>query len=486
MKALILALIGLASSSAFATSDCSMECGRYQAATSPQMREQCRQLQAIQTQLPPGSQPIAMPPDCDTKRALEWAQVGQLCDSYTLLQEGASAQGDMTTTYTAAAVACGVACAISTGTLGFGAGFAETACKFASVAAGGMDVFSQSRIVLNGKGFRDAWGGVLHSSGTLVGAGAALVATGVAAMDSPSCIATGLLAAAAGLHVGGKAKVNSSINKNCNNIKTIAPADLAMDSGGKGPGGPPSPKPTLRPPGIPIVVKPTGEGSRRNDFNPFTEDQHSPITAQLTSGPVADLMKEMQNKQDIPRVVKEATGMTIGDLNRELESKGPGEIVAAIKGIPAPMADFLRSVDQAAKDGKLADSGALKDTQLAVEGTVPIQGGAASSPTRGGAAGGVVSTMDFNFGGGAPKAAAAPSELSFDKHRELEADGDVWHTAFPGTIFQIVTHRLNKSRDRVANLEWASPLNRALVGLPNKPLEAGRLPASDPYQGRTK
>ncbi len=45
--------------------------------------------------------------------------------------------------------------------------------------------------------------------------------------------------------------------------------------------------------------------------------------------------------------------------------------------------------------------------------------------------------------------------------------GDIFHETFKGSIFEIVSYRLSKTRERVVELEWQTPLNRALTGLKN-------------------
>ena len=71
----------------------------------------------------------------------------------------------------------------------------------------------------------------------------------------------------------------------------------------------------------------------------------------------------------------------------------------------------------------------------------------------------------------APNPTAGTGELSFSKQKALVAssDGDdIYHAGWPGTLFDITTTRLRKALDRVEQLEWDTPLNRALNGLARK------------------
>lgn len=57
-------------------------------------------------------------------------------------------------------------------------------------------------------------------------------------------------------------------------------------------------------------------------------------------------------------------------------------------------------------------------------------------------------------------------------------EGDIWHETYQGSIFEIVSYRLDKSRTRVVEMEWQTPLNRALTGLKNARPVVERAPAA--------
>ncbi|MGZ3698707.1 MAG: hypothetical protein ACXWP5_11250, partial [Bdellovibrionota bacterium] len=70
---------------------------------------------------------------------------------------------------------------------------------------------------------------------------------------------------------------------------------------------------------------------------------------------------------------------------------------------------------------------------------------------------------------------AATDDKQFGSTRKPQAvaeDGDIFHEHFQGSIFQIVSQKLDKTHDRIEMLEWQTPLNRALNGLSNQ----GRVP----------
>ncbi|MGK5085470.1 hypothetical protein WDW37_19455, partial [Bdellovibrionota bacterium FG-1] len=78
---------------------------------------------------------------------------------------------------------------------------------------------------------------------------------------------------------------------------------------------------------------------------------------------------------------------------------------------------------------------------------------------------------------GAKAGGGGGTEINFAAVKKVSVTGpesdDIWHEGFGGTIFQIVSTKLVKNQDRIENLEWDTPLNRALVGLPSRSQKAG-------------
>jgi hypothetical protein len=155
--------------------------------------------------------------------------------------------------------------------------------------------------------------------------------------------------------------------------------------------------------------------------------------------------------------------MSMGDLaNRLAGGQSPSQALATSgnEAATAGMADLekiAKSGDLNGKNGPLASGGTM------------TSGGGGGAGKGGGAAG----ANPFGaFGMKGPAGANAPSGVTFDKaKRDLaasDAEGDVFHENFHGTIFQIVSGKLDKTRDRIDQLEWETPLNRALLGLPAK------------------
>jgi hypothetical protein len=78
---------------------------------------------------------------------------------------------------------------------------------------------------------------------------------------------------------------------------------------------------------------------------------------------------------------------------------------------------------------------------------------------------------NFNFDSG--PAGEKKEEVKFDR-APASASGDIWHADFKGSIFQIVSSKIVETKPRVDNLDWTTPLNRALMGLPQQKSAGGQ------------
>jgi hypothetical protein len=93
--------------------------------------------------------------------------------------------------------------------------------------------------------------------------------------------------------------------------------------------------------------------------------------------------------------------------------------------------------------------------------------GAMGEGTEGGAAP-AASTLQFS--GAASGKRSRAEELGWRPD-----DSDEWHASFRGSLFDLITLRVQRSRSRTERLEWEDPLNRASHGLDKKsPAEPAR------------
>jgi hypothetical protein len=112
----------------------------------------------------------------------------------------------------------------------------------------------------------------------------------------------------------------------------------------------------------------------------------------------------------------------------------------------------------------------LAEFEKKIAGTAYVGGGA-----KGGKTAGKATAAGFQFPFGGPKAPGAGA-LTFDGKgvaaplapSMTEAEGDIFHSNYEGTLFDIVSMRLGRSKSKVDEYEWELPLNRARQNLPWK------------------
>jgi hypothetical protein len=188
------------------------------------------------------------------------------------------------------------------------------------------------------------------------------------------------------------------------------------------------------------------------DQTPFPQGKYAAATA----GPAGSLLNGLNNKEKLPEVLKQLAGVSMGDLARAMSSgQSPSAILAGASGGLSTFASDIKLLGDAVRDGSLGFNG-LGAASSYASGGGGGKGGAAK-PTLG---------LGFNFGGTAAPTFA--SEQKFEKReRKIEPgrEGDIWHEGYGGSIFQLVSQKLVTNRDRIDQLEWDTPLNRALAGL---------------------
>lgn len=196
--------------------------------------------------------------------------------------------------------------------------------------------------------------------------------------------------------------------------------------------------------------------------------------AAALGGPEGVLLNEIE-RSGLPSELTRM-GLDPEEIGTRLDQgEDPASIVRGAMGSPAgggsspglggggPMSDAIKALEQDFKDGKL-------DELLGSS-----SGGGASS---GGAGAKKEAEPDFGslFGrkSGSDSSGYGLLKMNGERGPASGSDSDIWHTGSKHSIFQIVSNRIDKSREKIHVLEWASPLNRALMGLPSK----RRVPAS--------
>ena len=129
---------------------------------------------------------------------------------------------------------------------------------------------------------------------------------------------------------------------------------------------------------------------------------------------------------------------------------------------------------------QLADEATAKSTEIAAlmkptDAAALASTGGLSSPSKGGGKGSPKLMEGFNLFGGfgnSGPAAESAKEMRFEKGQKRGLSSitgdDIYHSNWTGSIFDLVSTRIDESKDRVMTLEWSTPLNRALNGLSNQ------------------
>ncbi len=189
----------------------------------------------------------------------------------------------------------------------------------------------------------------------------------------------------------------------------------------------------------------------------FEDLPNSPrLAAALAGDPGYEAIRQMPGIEHA-REALSRLGLGPADLAAAAESPdGPASALASAIAERAPaLAEAIREADRLALEHDRAVAGA----KYAGASKAPA-GDSAKKPEGEG-------SMDLSHLLGAEGDVPAESgaeELDFSGGREPAAESsDIWHEGYPGTIFDIVSRRMEVSRERVHALEWATPLNRALT-----------------------
>ena len=145
----------------------------------------------------------------------------------------------------------------------------------------------------------------------------------------------------------------------------------------------------------------------------------------------------------------------LGDITKK-DQKLAGALDAADKEFKKRMAALRAQEVQGTQyaKGKGGQSGSSASKGKAGAGTNPFAG------MMGGAGGGGDGPDVLKFTGGP----SAPTQMPAD----AGDPNDLFHAHERGTLFDIVSRRVGRTRDRVEAYEWDSPINRLIENLPHK------------------
>lgn len=385
--------------------------------------------------------------------------------------------------YTTAGAICLAAAAAAAGVSwipgGQGAAAAYgQACMAAGLVATGMDISADLTITAEGHAAIQEWAQALNWVSTAVVAGAEGVA-GAALMSGSTgklgqlrqllsdggdltapglATIAGILLAIAGVKYGmAFGEFKQTRNNACSNINNL----FSSSSGGSVGGG------SLQNNNPAISAGPVSQASAAT--SPFS----SPNSPQMKQAQNA-LAQGLQNAATAGGITPDSpAGQNLQNLGNQLASQLPqtaqglagGQSPASAaggmmpQGTPGSVTQALKNLDEASKKHPLVE---LSSNSL-------YSGG--GHPSKNGSSGG---GDLFNFGnlfnkGKSDDGAGKSQEIAFGSQNKMAKPTlgtDIWHQGFQGTVFDIISIRLKQDRDQVNQMEWATPLNRALMGLP--------------------
>jgi hypothetical protein len=172
---------------------------------------------------------------------------------------------------------------------------------------------------------------------------------------------------------------------------------------------------------------------------------------------LTDLNNSLPNMGNSMKDALDKLGTSLSQIGEDLKTKSPTSVISGmIPNLPPDMKAALDDVQ------KKIDSGQLK-LKGDDSGTVMMSGGGGGGGSSSGP------RRPAGFGAMAATGSTKTAQVSFNPQPAPKVDNDIWHSNWTGSIFQIISTKLDHTRNRIHELEWSSPLNRALAGLPPKP-----------------
>jgi|GEM_PF-2478641 len=176
-------------------------------------------------------------------------------------------------------------------------------------------------------------------------------------------------------------------------------------------------------------------------------------TAQASSAEAGVLDTSGLSKHLAPQAADLLKNLDVAAKNQGSGGGGGGALGGALSGLPANM------------KASLLDLAAMTDM-----GNGNVAGGVYSGGGGGSHSGGG-SSSELSFPGlfGAAASGSGSGTGPMLSFKEASAgENDIFHSNSNLSLFQIVSKKLTKVNDRLDRLDWSTPLNRALAGLPQK------------------
>jgi hypothetical protein len=164
----------------------------------------------------------------------------------------------------------------------------------------------------------------------------------------------------------------------------------------------------------------------------------------------------------------------VAALNSPLGQAAAPQAANAAAAMQAASGDGSGGVGSAIGSAVGGEAGkALSDLANTVSAHAAELGAAGGVTAKSGGAPATASakSMSFDFGSGGGAAAGTASDVSFAGRTpaaSTSGSGDIFHTGYKGSIFQIISTTISTNMNQVEQLDWSTPLNHALAGSTQK------------------
>ena len=388
--------------------------------------------------------------------ATDFSSLGEYCQALSLLKEAQKFNIASTVLFSIASVPCLETCFLLDPV-------AATMCTVLGTGAEIADVSGEIKLTVDGRSFESYWQDHFDIAGIALGTtgdAAALGLGGLRAKGLAGDKTTRGLSCAAGVLFATTA-ILKGVNIHSNQSSQSSTKTSIVNLGSKV-----VPLPTSSS-SLPAAVTASGGGnstvaalsaSEVTDLKAaaasatdFSSGYPSALMQAASAGnPVASFLNQLPNVSQMPEALTNA-GTSAGALGSSIAS-GTSPASAISNALPSggsAVKEQLAHLEQLAHQGRLTAQGL---------GTPNGRPGSQAAHLK----------LDSNFFSGSSAPTSGPPEVSFQGTTPSDAN-DIWHSTYRGTLFSLASRKLLTLQGRVVNLEWVTPLNRALNGLRPQP-----------------
>lgn len=195
------------------------------------------------------------------------------------------------------------------------------------------------------------------------------------------------------------------------------------------------------------------------DSQNLTPDLLNGALSASSEGPLGEMYKGINDPKAIDDILK-SLGTDLQDLGKRLQKESPSQVInGVLPQLPQDFKSALTAVDEGIRDGKVTSDYLGSAAVSSSSGKKPKD--KSSNPTD-----------LWTFGKRElASSAGTTKEMKFGKpNLELDSKStDIFHKDWKGSIFELISLKIQGVKNRLESMEWSLPLNRAFNGLSNRP-----------------